>query len=66
MSPEKVIELAKQFCPYYTEELRGAYYDGFVKASKLVAQYERFQCIDIAWNNGAVEVADAIRERGQA
>ena len=41
MTQDEIIEMAKQFCPYYSEELRGAYYDGFMKASKLVAQYER-------------------------
>jgi hypothetical protein len=34
--------------------------------AKLVAAKERVECIGIAWDNGAVEVADAIRARGQA
>ena len=31
-----VIELAKENCPYHSEEMRGAYYDGFVRAAALV------------------------------
>ena len=34
--------------------------------AKLVAAKERFECIGIAWDNKAVEVADAIRARGEA
>jgi hypothetical protein len=41
MTQDEIIEMARQFCPYQSEELRGAYYDGFMKASKLVAQHER-------------------------
>jgi hypothetical protein len=31
-----IIELAKENCPYRSEEMRGAYYDGFVRAATLV------------------------------
>jgi hypothetical protein len=31
-----VIEMAKENCPYRSEEMRGAYYDGFVRAAALV------------------------------
>jgi hypothetical protein len=31
-----IIELAKENCPYHSEEMRGAYYDGFVRAAALV------------------------------
>jgi hypothetical protein len=41
MTQDEIIEMARQFCPYYSEELRGAYYDGFIKASKLAAHHER-------------------------
>jgi hypothetical protein len=82
MTQDEIIEMAKQFCPYYSEELRGAYYDGFMKASKLVAQHEREACADIAFNGCLVppdggspteaerlmceDIANAIRARGQA
>ena len=33
---KSVIELAKENCPYHSEEMRGAYYDGFVRAAALV------------------------------
>ena len=45
---KSVIELAKENCPYHSEEMRGAYYDGFVRAAALVraeeleAVYEEF------------------------
>ncbi len=75
MTRDEIIEMAKQFCPYQSEEFRGAYYDGFMKASKLVAQHEREACADIAdnhidgtpdWNSAANNIAQAIRARGQA
>ena len=73
MTQDEIIEMARQFCPYYSEELRGAYYDGFMKASKLVAQHEREACSSIASDYAqrlnsmtAVNIADAIRARGQA
>jgi hypothetical protein len=66
--------MAKQFCPYYSEELRGAYYDGFMKASKLVAQHEREACaqfIETGYvrqfeNPWRDDLSAAIRARGQA
>jgi hypothetical protein len=41
MTQDEIIEMAREACPYTSESLRGAFYDGFVKASKLVAvKYE--------------------------
>jgi hypothetical protein len=37
MTQDEIIEMARQACPYTSQSLRGAFYDGFVKASKLVA-----------------------------
>ncbi len=38
----EVLKMARQACPYTSEKLRGAFYDGFVNASKLVAaKYEQ-------------------------
>ena len=82
MTQDEIIEMAKQFCPYQSEEFCNAYYDGFMKASKLVAQHEREACAVIAekqryamhisltsnppQNGTAVGIANAIRAREQA
>jgi len=68
MTQDEIIEMAKQFCPYQSEELRGAYYDGFMKASKLVAHHEREAVIDLVDNyaKNNTDLTDAIRARGQA
>ena len=70
MTQDEIIEMAKQFCPYQSEELRGAYYDGFMKASKLVAQHEREACANVAEQVGQHKnqhgIAAAIRARGKA
>ena len=71
MTQDEIIEMAKQFCPYYSEELRGAYYDGFMKASKLVAQHEREACAKFFDDNDTnmfwgSQAASHIRARGQA
>jgi len=72
MTQDEIIEMAKQFCPYYSEELRGAYYDGFMKASKLVAQHERESCAKVCDELQDVPAteprhcAEDIRARGKA
>ena len=37
MTQDKIISLARENCPYTKELLRGAYYEGFVKAANLIA-----------------------------
>lgn len=77
MTQDEIIEMARQFCPYQSEEFRNAYYDGFMKASKLVAQYEREACFYLVKNymketenmeaRGCLaSVAYDIKARGQA
>ena len=68
MTKDEIIEMAKQFCPYQSEEFRGAYYDGFMKASKLVAQHAKAEereacakvCDDIRHYNLSQETDDWI------
>jgi hypothetical protein len=65
MTQDEIIEMARQvefnvgfkWCVNFIE------LEAF---AKLVATKERFECIGIAWDNGAVDVADAIRARGDA
>ena len=45
---KSVIELAKENCPYHSEEMRGAYYDGFVRAAALV-RAERKPTTEKVW-----------------
>lgn len=45
MNRDTVIALARESCPYTSDELRGAFYDGFMKASALVAAAEREACV---------------------
>lgn len=37
MTQDEIISLARENCPYTKELLRGAYYEGFVKAANLIA-----------------------------
>ena len=39
MTQDKIISLARENCPYTKELLRGAYYEGFVKAANLIASH---------------------------
>jgi hypothetical protein len=47
-SEMNTIELAKENCPYHSEEMRGAYYDGFVRAAALV-RAERKPTTEKVW-----------------
>jgi hypothetical protein len=76
MTRDDIIRMARESCPYTSDELRGAFYDGFMKASALVAAAEREACaqsldkqadlaadeIDRQW---AQEMAAAVRARGE-
>ena len=78
MTQDEIIEMARQACPYTSESLRGAFYDGFVKASKLVAAKEREACAKVCeqsdddgegpdcWDWRSKDYAAAIRARGEA
>ena len=48
MNREDIIRMVREECPYTSEELRGAFYDGFMKAAALVAAAEREACAKVA------------------
>jgi ribosome modulation factor len=60
------IEMAREACPYTSVELRGAFYDGFMKAATIVRADEREALLDLvddyAKNN--TDLKAAIRARG--
>ena len=41
MTQDDIIRMVRENCPYTKEMLRGAYYEGFMKAAALVAAHER-------------------------
>ncbi len=64
------IDMAREACPYTRVELRGAFYDGFVKAAALVRADEREACAKVAEQvlvgniRDNDRIAAAIRARG--
>jgi len=43
MNQDDIIRMAREACPYTTDEMRGAFYEGFLKG----AVAERKKCVDI-------------------
>ena len=63
MNQEDIIRMAREACPYTTDEMRGAFYEGFLKG----AVAEREACAKLCLETEpfyGVMFADAIRARG--
>lgn len=62
MTREDIVRMAREECPYTSDEMRGAFYEGFLKGSAA----EREACADLCdqWNASHPEaLAAAIRAR---
>jgi len=71
MNQDDIIRMAREACPYTTDEMRGAFYEGFLKG----AVAEREECAKLCEEGGRDEsgrvhvqawgCAKAIRARGK-